>query len=169
MLPIVDSGDPSLLSLRIGDLAKRAGKSTRAVRLYEEKGLLGVAQRTDGGHRLYGEDALLRLRWIEQLQHLGLSLGDIRSFLDKLKSADTAPEAMAEARRLFEYKLSTVREQLSTLTALETELIRGVEYLASCEGCAPATEVSECKSCGQYHPVEPPPLVRGLHQGGEGK
>jgi DNA-binding transcriptional MerR regulator len=164
-LPIVAAPGPSL---RIGDLAKKAGKSVRAVRLYEEKGLLGPALRTDGGHRLYGEDALLRLDWIEKLQLLGLSLSDIRAFLDELGASETAPAAMAKARHMFEAKLAMVRQQLSALRALEAELANGVEYLATCNTCSPTTEVTACKTCGQPHPVDPPNLVRGLHRGGEG-
>ncbi|MBX2811709.1 MAG: MerR family transcriptional regulator [Myxococcales bacterium] len=170
MLPIVDASDDLVFeTFRIGDLAKRVGKSARAVRLYEEKGLLGPAERTEGGHRVYGEDALARLKWIEQLQLLGLSLGDIRAFLDRLRSAETAPLVMEQARELFELKLSSVREQVVALQAIEAELSRGLAYLASCETCAPSTEVTACKSCGHNHPVEPPPLVMGIHQTSEGK
>ena len=171
MLPIVREqlGESTPMSLRIGDLAKRAGKSARAVRLYEEKGLLGPAHRTEGGHRVYDEEALDRLRWIDQLQILGLSLSEIKGFLDRLRSADTAPDAMAQARQLFEKKLSAVREQMTTLKALEAELARGVAYLVACDACAPTTEVTACRSCGRPHSVEPPPLVKGIHQGGEGK
>lgn len=167
LLPILDA--PPEAILRIGDLAKRAGKSTRAVRLYEEKGLLGPALRTEGGHRLYAEDALQRLSWIDKLQLLGLSLSDIKSFLDDLAAAHAAPEAMERARALFEAKLAAVREQISTLRGIEAELSRGVEYLGTCDECAPTTEVTACKSCGQPHPVEPPHLVVAMHGGGEGR
>lgn len=166
MLPILTTDDEA--NLRIGDLAKRASKSTRAVRLYEEKGLLGPALRTEGGHRLYDREALARLEWIDKLQLLGLSLGDIRAFLDELHAAQTAPAAMERARRMFEARLASVRQQISALQALETELSSGVAYLASCQACEPSTEVAACKSCGQPHPVEPPPLVTGIHRGGEG-
>ncbi len=156
-------------SLRIGDLARRAGKSPRAVRLYEEKGLLGPALRTEGGHRLYGHEALLRLDWIEKLQLLGLSLGQIRSFVDDLGASDTAPAAMETARSMFEAKLAEVRAQIEALRGLERELAHGVAYLTSCNTCAPTTAVTACKTCGQPHPVEAPSLVQGLHHGGEGK
>lgn len=164
-LPIVSADEPTL---RIGDLAKKAGKSVRAVRLYEEKGLLGPALRTDGGHRLYDDAALLRLDWIEKLQLLGLSLTAIRGFLDELNAAHTAPAAMEKARHMFEAKLAEVRHQMTSLRALENELTHGVEYLASCNTCSPSTEVTACKTCGQPHEVDAPALVQGLHHGGEG-
>ncbi|MEL6189987.1 MAG: MerR family transcriptional regulator [Myxococcota bacterium] len=167
LLPIIEPGSEA--TLRIGDLAKRAGKSTRAVRLYEEKGLLGPALRTEGGHRLYADDALQRLSWIDKLQLLGLSLSDIKAFLDDLAAAHAAPEAMERARDLFETKLAEVRTQIATLRSIEAELSKGVEYLEACDGCAPTTEVTACKSCGQPHPVEPPHLVVAMHGGGEGR
>ena len=153
--------------LRIGDLAKRAGKSARAVRLYEEKGLLGPALRTEGGHRLYSSDALMRLGWIDKLQVLGLSLGEIRQFLDDLDRSETAPDVMAKVREMFQEKLSQVRSQLRSLQELESELRDGLAYLESCSGCEASTEVTACRTCGRPHQVEPPPLITGLYKGGE--
>ena len=153
--------------LRIGDLAKRAGKSARAVRLYEEKGLLGPALRTEGGHRLYSTDALTRLGWIDKLQVLGLSLGEIRQFLDDLDRSETAPDVMAKVREMFQEKLSQVRSQLQSLRELQGELQDGLAYLESCSGCEASTDVAACRTCGRPHQVEPPTLITGLYQGGE--
>ncbi|MFG2041896.1 MerR family transcriptional regulator [Dactylosporangium sp. NPDC048998] len=58
--------------MRIGDLAAAAGVSTRALRYYEEQGLLAPA-RSAGGHRSYGPDAVERVRWIQRLFAAGLS------------------------------------------------------------------------------------------------
>jgi DNA-binding transcriptional MerR regulator len=58
--------------MRIGDLAVAAGVSTRALRYYEEQGML-TAHRTAGGHRDYAPDAVERVRWIKRLFAAGLS------------------------------------------------------------------------------------------------
>lgn len=58
--------------MRIGDLAAAAGVSTRALRYYEEQGLL-TSGRSAGGHRHYAPDALERVRWIQRLFAAGLS------------------------------------------------------------------------------------------------
>lgn len=160
-LPILEAASETF---RIGDLARRSHKSARAVRLYEEKGLLGRALRTEGGHRIYSEAALERLAWIDKLKILGLSLADIRAFLDELAEANTAPDAMARARGMFSKKLDEVRTQIAALRELEMELHDGVAYLDACQGCAPSTQPTACSSCGQPHPVEAPPIVLGLHQ-----
>ncbi len=84
--------------LRVGELARRVNKTTRALRFYEELDLLTPAQRTAGGFRLYHPDTLTRIHWIDRLQELGFSLHDIRSFLDTFRGA--APQLLhREARR----------------------------------------------------------------------
>ena len=155
-------------ALRIGDLAKRADRSARAVRLYEGMGLLGPALRTEGGHRLYDQNALVRLGWIDRLQTLGLSLTDIRSFLDDIESAQRGPAAMERARRMFQAKLREVHAQIEGLQTLQAELQDGLTYLESCNTCAPETEYVECKHCARPHDIEAPVLITGIHHNGEG-
>src|SRR5438552_1339988 len=65
--------------LRVGDLAKRSGKTVLAIHLYEELGLLRPHARSKGRYRLFSGDALVRVRWIGKLQDLGLSLSHIQS------------------------------------------------------------------------------------------
>lgn len=155
-------------SLRIGDLAKQVGKSTRAVRLYEGLGLLGPTDRTEGGHRVYGEEALVRLGWIDRLQLLGMSLQEIRTFLDELE-AHSGPDAMDRVRGMFRTKLSEVQQQVRSLQSLSAELEEGLEYLEACHTCAPTNDLGDCKACSQDHATEAPLLITGIHQHGEGK
>lgn len=156
-------------SLRIGDLAKRVGKSTRAVRLYEGLGLLGPTDRTEGGHRVYGDEALVRLGWIDKLQVLGMSLQEIKAFLDELEDRGTGPDAMTRVRGMFETKLAEVQGQIEALQSLSTELQDGLDYLETCHTCAPTTELGACRVCSHDHATEAPLLITGIHQHGEGK
>ena len=158
------------LMFRIGDLARQVGKSTRAVRLYEEMGLLGPTHRTEGGHRVYSQTALVRLGWIDRLQVLGMSLTEIRSFLTELDNNTSGPAAMARARRTFETKLHDVRTQIEALNVLAAELEDGLAYLETCNtSCAPSTKRLACVSCGHEHPVDAPVLIQGIHSNHEGK
>lgn len=163
---VVSLGRKDLANLRIGDLAKRAGKSTRAVRLYEDLGLLGPEVRTEGGHRLYSGAALVRLSWIDKLQLLGFSLHEIRSFLDDLEEAGVAPMAMAKVRGMFEAKRDEVRAQIQALESLNDELVEAIQYLATCTSCEPDTLLGACRECGHEHTIERPELVTGIHEGG---
>lgn len=151
-------------TLRIGDLARRTHKSTRAVRLYEEMGLLGPVHRTDGGHRVYSEDALIRMSWIDKLQALGFSLTQIREILTDWSDSRFGPKAMARVRGVFRAKLAETNDQLRQLEALSAELEDSLAYLESCEVCSPSTLLGDCSGCSQPHPVDAEPeLVAGFH------
>ncbi len=69
-------------SLKVGELARRAGVSVRALHHYEELGLLVPSGRTDAGHRLYTEADVARLARITALTALGFSLAQVRACLD---------------------------------------------------------------------------------------
>lgn len=58
--------------MRIGELARRTGVTTRALRYYEEQNLL-TAERSGSGQRHYAEDAVDRIHLIRQLYAAGLS------------------------------------------------------------------------------------------------
>jgi DNA-binding transcriptional MerR regulator len=105
-------------TLRIGELARRTGLTVRALRFYDEVGLLRPAERTRAGHRLYGKPELLRLQQILALRELGLSLEEIAA---TLRGPQSAP------RRVIELQLGRLREKL----ALLNRLCRRLEALAA--------------------------------------
>src|SRR6202165_3671173 len=80
-------------SLRIRDVARVVGTTPRTIRYYEEVGLLPEAPaRPSGGHRLYSESEVERLREVIRLKDLlGLTLEELRTVL-------SAEEARAEVR-----------------------------------------------------------------------
>jgi MerR family copper efflux transcriptional regulator len=65
--------------MKIGELARKTGKTPRALHLYEEMGLLQPPERTEGGFRLYGPDEVARVYWIAKLQDMGFSLPQIQA------------------------------------------------------------------------------------------
>jgi MerR family redox-sensitive transcriptional activator SoxR len=67
-------------SLTIGEVARRAGVRTSAIRYYEEAGLLEEPERV-GGKRRYDEEALRRLALIRDAKRAGFTLGEIRTLL----------------------------------------------------------------------------------------
>jgi DNA-binding transcriptional MerR regulator len=69
--------------LRIQDVASETGLTPRAIRYYEELGLLQPAARSDGSYRLYDASDLERLRFIKGLRdEAGFSLAEIGQLLD---------------------------------------------------------------------------------------
>ncbi|MDQ0643508.1 MerR family transcriptional regulator [Microbacterium murale] len=77
--------------MRIGDVAQRAGVSTRALRYYEEQGLL-AAERTPSGQRLYPESAVERVQLIQQFFTAGLPSRTILQLLPCVDSGHGSPE-----------------------------------------------------------------------------
>ena len=149
--------------LRVGDLARQTGKTVRAIHLYEEQGLLQPATRSSGGFRLYDENAVERVKWIELLHELGFSLHEMRDLLRSWWSAGLGPEAMADLRALFTRKLEHARAMISRYQQLERELIDGLRYLETCRVCATPSTVQVCVHCTQDHGMkEEPALVAGL-------
>ena len=67
--------------MRIGELAKQADISTKAIRYYEQIGILTPPARTSSGYRAYDEAALGRLGFVRAAQAVGLTLGEIRQII----------------------------------------------------------------------------------------
>ena len=156
--------------LKIGDLARRTGKSVRALHLYEELGLLSPTARSQGGFRLYDESAFTRIRWIELLQDSGFSLHQIQSLLKAWQATRYGPDAMAQIRQIFEKRLAEARDAITRYQTLERELIGSLEYLGACQTCRPPrTTQEDCPQCPVDHGMkEEPALVAGFHRGGNG-
>jgi DNA-binding transcriptional MerR regulator len=143
----VDVSAENLTLLKVGELARRAGKTVRAIHLYEELGLLTPAVRSKGGFRLYSGRALRRIDWIQKLQDMGFSLTEIKTFLRLWEEHETAPKAMATVREIFADKLRETRATIDRLTRLATELQDSLEYLDSCRSCEPVHTQPECGHC----------------------
>src|SRR5512140_49182 len=108
--------------LKIGDLARQSGKSVRALHLYEELDLLRPVSRTTGGFRLFGDDAVERIRWIGLLQEMGFSLQQIRELLKDWWNQEQGPAAMERVRQVFQSKLAEARHLTTRYQVLAREL-----------------------------------------------
>lgn len=97
--------------MRIGEVAERAGVTTRTIRYYEERGLLGhPGTREKGEHRVYTEADVTRLQELIRLRDLlGLSLDDLVGLVE-------AEEARAALRGQWE-ESSTDEERIGIVEA----------------------------------------------------
>lgn len=68
--------------LKVGELARRTGLTVRTLHHWDELGLLQPGDRTDSGHRLYGEEQVVRLQHIVTLRTLGFALEEIERLLE---------------------------------------------------------------------------------------
>ena len=153
--------DASPPTYRIGELAKRTEKTVRTIHFYEELGLLHPAERSPGGFRMYNDNAVDRIHWIERLQDLGFSLTDIKKFLTDFQSRDTGPQSMDALRSFYGDKLAETQAAMSRLQSLEAELNASIEYLETCTHCSLNESVRACASCddSEHSSNEAPRMV----------
>lgn len=151
--------------MQVGDLARESGKTVRAIHLYEELGLLTPAARSPGRYRLYGDEALVRIRWIARLQEMGFSLSDIQTIVLEWERLESAPGAMKRMREVYVRKLEETREQKRRLEALEHELVASLQYLDTCDVCDPNRLLSACECCDLHDQgTHVPELVLGFRK-----
>ena len=105
--------------LTIGKLAKALGVNIQTVRYYERRRLLSPMARRPSGYRLYGEDALRRLRFIKNAQTLGFTLHEIAELLN-LRVSSLA--RCGDVQRKAQTKLVQVEAKFRDLRALARAL-----------------------------------------------
>jgi DNA-binding transcriptional MerR regulator len=103
--------------MRIGELARRAGASTRSLRYYEEQGLLR-ARRGSNGWREYDETEVPLVLEIRTLLASGFDLEEIRPFVDCLRAGTGARLACPDAATLYSRKLAELDAAIGGLQAL---------------------------------------------------
>lgn len=104
---------------RIGSVAKESGLPIKTIRYYDELGLLRTFGRTEGNYRLFNSDVFGRLRFIKRAQGLGLSLLEIKEFLEVHDQGDLPCDHI---KVKLEDKLSQIEQQIQQLQILKQEL-----------------------------------------------
>ena len=125
-------------TLTIGELARRSGVATSALRFYEERGLI-QSERSSAGHRRYARPVIRRVAFIVFAQRVGLSLEEVGQELARLP-ADRAP-ARGDWAALSATWTARIDERIAELQRLRS----GLE---SCIGCG-------CLSLDRCHMANP--------------
>jgi DNA-binding transcriptional MerR regulator len=107
--------------VRIGELGRRAGVSTRTLRHYEDLGLLSARRRANG-YRDYDEQDLQVVAEIRALVELGFALEETRPFVECLRSGHPTGASCPDSRAVQRRKLAEVDEWLARLQAVRDEL-----------------------------------------------
>lgn len=104
---------------KIGSVAKESGLPIKTIRYYDELGLLKTFGRTEGNYRLFNSDVFGRLRFIKRAQSLGLTLLEIREFLNVHDQGNLPCDHIKV--KLGE-KLEEIEQQIQQLQILRQEL-----------------------------------------------
>ncbi len=123
--------------MRIGELAAKAGVSVRALRYYEEQGLL-AATRTSSGQRTYPDTAVDRVLLVQQLYAAGLSSRRILELLPCVYTGFATPHTLAvlaaERDRIDAQitGLAATRDRLDAVIAAAESSVTGSSVTGSC-------------------------------------
>jgi DNA-binding transcriptional MerR regulator len=124
--------------LRINEVAAEAGLTTRAIRYYEEIGLLEPAARSGGDYRLYDQSDLERLLFIRSLRDdAGFSLAQIRQLLEDEAARERNRERFRETR--------DPAERRAILVDARTRVDRQIEILEA-KAARLATMIDEARA-----------------------
>jgi MerR family transcriptional regulator, redox-sensitive transcriptional activator SoxR len=135
-------------AMTIGDVARRAGVATSALRFYESEGLI-ESQRNAGGQRRFHRDVLRRIAFIQAAQRVGIGLAEIAEALSMLP--DRRVPTAADWARLADGWHARLSERIRLLERLRDDL-------DSCIGCG----CLSLQRCRLYNPDD------GAHRLGPG-
>ena len=120
--------------LSIGDVARRSGVATSALRFYERRGLI-ASTRTDGNQRRYDRAVLRRIALVQAGRAAGISLVEIRAALASLPTSRTP--SRRDWERLSGRWRNDLDARIETLQALR-------ERLTTCIGCG-CLSIDKCE------------------------
>ena len=135
----------------IGELSKRAHVKVPTIRYYEEMGLLKEAERTAGNQRRYSAAGLERLSFIKHARDLGFS---IEAILELIKLQEHPNKSCQTASEIASAQLTSVRQKIKKLRALEKELSRmsrGCNGSGRANECYVLASLADHRLCGTEH------------------
>jgi DNA-binding transcriptional MerR regulator len=144
--------DSKRTAFYIGDLAARAGISTRAIRYYEELGILRPT-RTEGGYRLYSERDLDLLVMVLRFKDLGMTLEEIQGLV-ALRSGHPNRDALLGLRDALLARKREFEERIEKFKQAIEQMDSVMQRLSRCRTCGAPSERESCERC--------------LREGGEG-
>ncbi|MFJ3867505.1 MerR family transcriptional regulator [Streptomyces nigra] len=103
--------------IRIGEVARGAGVSVRAVRYYDEQGLL-TPERSPSGQRLYRQDAIAMVRFFQQMYAAGLTSQRITELLPCWEAGHTD----ADQRAMLRIERERIQAKIDELEAARDRL-----------------------------------------------
>lgn len=110
-----------VVRVRIGELARVSGTTARALRHYEQAGLIS-SERAPNGYRVYDQRAVARVRNIRHLLAVGLTLEDVRAFLPCLDGDVAAVPPSEGGLRVAAERLAVLNERIAAQTEVRDRL-----------------------------------------------
>ena len=100
------------MMLTIQDAAAHIGVAASTLRYYDREGLLPFVSRSESGIRLFTQEDLEWLRFVECLKATGMSIKELKAFIDLYVQGD---ETLEQRRMMFYSRKQAVEEQMAQL------------------------------------------------------
>ena len=120
--------------MNISDVAKKTGLTSKAIRFYEEKGLVTPPLRSENGYRSYSQQHLDELTLLRQARQVGVNLEECRELIFLFN--DPSRHSADVKRRTLE-KVAEIERHISELQGMRTQL------LALADSC-PGDDSADC-------------------------
>ncbi len=108
---------------KIGELANLLNLSPRTIRYYEEIGLLNSVKRIEGGKRVYTDMDLKRLKFIQRLKYLGLTLSEMHELEDIYQIHRTNKKVLPRLLELLDNHSAKIDERVNNLLKLKRDIL----------------------------------------------
>jgi len=129
--------------MNISDVAKKTGLTSKAIRFYEQKGLVTPPLRGENGYRSYSQQHLNELTLLRQARQVGFNLEECGELVN-LFNDPARHSADVKARTL--QKVAEIERHISELQAMRTQLLTLAEACPGDEGadCPIIDNLSGC-------------------------
>jgi DNA-binding transcriptional MerR regulator len=120
------------MSYKIGEIAKLTNLTTRTIRYYEGLGLLGTRRnRTRGQSRLFDNDDIKRLKKIQMLKDLGLTLEEIGQVIDLYFADGQLLEGKRQVIEILKKHIASAEEKIRELNTFKMESEASISKIES--------------------------------------
>ncbi|HQT97686.1 MAG: MerR family transcriptional regulator [Desulfobacteria bacterium] len=106
----------------IGEISRLVDLSQRTIRYYEEIGLLHSVRRIENGKRVYTDDDVRRLKFINRLKVLGLSLAEMVELEKIYRKQRNNREILPKLLQILDERAAQIDERVAQLVALKKEI-----------------------------------------------
>jgi MerR family copper efflux transcriptional regulator len=107
--------------LTIGQVSRRTGVPSKAIRFYESQGVIAKPARAEAGYRLYTPTDVRWLRLARRARLLGLALSEVKLLVEQAFTSECS-EFAEQALVVIATQREQIRRQIAELEALESEL-----------------------------------------------
>jgi Cu(I)-responsive transcriptional regulator len=147
-------------TMRIGEVAERAGVNVQTLRYYERRGLLRSPVRRPSGHREYSPETVAIVRFVKRAQHLGFSLEDIGELL-RLRQ-NPARSGLA-VRAVAVRRAADIADRIRRLSAMKKALD---QLVRACECAGANRECPIIEALDEEPPQQDAEVRQPLHLSG---